>query len=131
MAAIEQLAALGEMPTAVLCSNDMTAIGVLHGLYATTARVPRDISVVGFDDIHLAQFMLPPLTTVQMSCKDLAAAAVQALRAGIEPDHPKAAQKEWPIETRLAVRKSTDFPPGSLPALGKAGAARKSAPRAG
>ena len=126
MTAMEQLNALEELPTAVLCSNDMSAIGVLHGLYETTHRVPRDISVVGFDDIHLAQFMLPPLTTVQMSCKDLASAAVQALRAGIEPDHPKAAQKEWEIPTHLVVRKSTNFPRGSLPALGKAGSRRSS-----
>ena len=95
MAAIERLVAHAQLPTAVVCSNDMTAIGVLHGLYRTTHKVPDDISVVGFDDIHLAQFMLPPLTTVQMSCKHLATAAVQALRAGIEPDHPKAAKKEW------------------------------------
>jgi len=54
---------------------------------------------VGFDDIHLAQFMLPPLTTVQMSCNDLAAAAVEALRAGIERDHPNAAKTEWQIPT--------------------------------
>ena len=79
----------------------MTAIGVLHALDETTHKVPQDISVVGFDDIHLAQFMLPPLTTVQMSCRDLAAAAVEALRAGIETDHPEAAQREWPIPTRL------------------------------
>jgi LacI family transcriptional regulator len=81
--------------------------------------VPNDISVVGFDDIHLAQFMLPPLTTVQMSCKQLATAAVQALRAGIEPDHPKAAQREWHVPTQLVVRQSTAFPRGSLPALKK------------
>ncbi len=119
-AAMEKLIALAELPTAVICSNDMTAIGVLHALDETTHKVPEDISVVGFDDIHLAQFMLPPLTTVQMSCKELAAAAVQALRAGIEPAHPQAAQKEWPIATRLVVRRSTDFPRGTLPALGKA-----------
>ena len=123
-AAIGQLIALPELPTAVICSNDMTAIGVLHGLFETTHKVPKDISVVGFDDIHLAQFVLPPLTTIQMSCKDLAVAAVQALRAGIEPDHPKSAQKEWPIPTRLVVRKSTDFPRGALAALAKAGKAR-------
>jgi DNA-binding LacI/PurR family transcriptional regulator len=117
--AMEKLAALPELPTAVMCSNDMTAIGVLHALEETTHKVPSDISVVGFDDIHLAQFMLPPLTTVQMSCRALAEAAVQALRAGIEADHPKAAQKEWPISTRLVVRRSTDFPRGSLPALAK------------
>ena len=87
--ATEKLLALAQLPTAIVCSNDMTAIGVLHGLHRTTHKVPDDISVVGFDDIHLAQFMLPPLTTVQMSCKHLAAAAVQALRAGIEPDIPR------------------------------------------
>ena len=116
IAAMEKLVALPELPTAVVCSNDMTAIGALHTLHRTPHTVPGGISVVGFDDIHLAQFILPPLTTVQMSCKDLAAAAIQALRAGIEPNHPKAAQKEWPISTRLVVRQSTAFPRGSLPA---------------
>jgi DNA-binding LacI/PurR family transcriptional regulator len=61
--------------------------------------------------------MLPPLTTVQMSCKDLAAAAVEALRAGIELDHPKAAKTEWHIPTKLVVRQSSAFPRGTLPAL--------------
>jgi DNA-binding LacI/PurR family transcriptional regulator len=120
--AMEQLLKAPELPTAIVCSNDMTAIGVLHALDETTHRVPQDISVVGFDDIHLAQFMLPPLTTVQMSCRDLAAASVEALRAGIEAGHPGAAQREWPIQTRLVVRRSTDFPRGTLPALGKAAA---------
>jgi LacI family transcriptional regulator len=114
--AMERLIALPELPTAVMCSNDMTAIGALHALYRTTHRVPEDISVVGFDDIHLAQFMLPPLTTVQMSCRDLAVAAVEGLRAGIEPDHPKHGRREWPISTRLVVRQSSAFPRGSLPA---------------
>jgi LacI family transcriptional regulator len=97
----------------------MTAIGVLHGLHRTTHEVPDDVSVIGFDDIHLTQFVLPPLTTVQMSCKDLASAAIQALRAGIEPDLPQAQQTEWQIPTRLVVRQSTSFPRGSLPALAK------------
>jgi LacI family transcriptional regulator len=117
MASMERLIALADLPTAVMCSNDMTAIGALHALYRTTHSVPAEISVVGFDDIHLAQFMLPPLTTVQMSCRDLAAAAVEALRAGVERDHPKAAKTEWTIPTRLVVRRSTAFPRGTLPAL--------------
>jgi LacI family transcriptional regulator len=117
MTAMEKLTALAQLPTAVMCSNDLTAIGVLHTLYRTTHSVPHDISVVGFDDIHLAQFMLPPLTTVQMSCKHLAAAAVEALRAGIEPDHPKVAQTEWHVPTQLVVRQSSAFPRGTLPAL--------------
>jgi LacI family transcriptional regulator len=123
--ATEMLIALSALPSAVLCSNDMTAIGALHALYRTTQKVPDDISVVGFDDIHLAQFMLPPLTTVQMSCKELAVAAVDALRAGIEPNHPKARQIEWQIGTRLVVRQSTAFPRGSLLAAVKGAAGRR------
>ena len=117
ISAMEQLTALSDLPTAVMCSNDMTAIGVLHALYRTTHKVPEEISVVGFDDIHLAQFMLPPLTTVQMSCKSLATAAVEALRVGIERDHPKAHKTEWHIPTQLVVRQSSTFPRGTLPAL--------------
>jgi len=121
IAATERFLAIDPLPTAIVCSNDMTAIGVLHGLHRTTHKVPEDISVVGFDDIHLAQFMLPPLTTVQMSCNHLAASAIEALRAGIEPDNPNASRKEWRIPTRLVVRQSSSFPRGSLPALAKAG----------
>ena len=129
MAAIKLIVSHAELPTAVVCSNDMTAIGVLHGLYETPYNVPADISVVGFDDIHLAQFVLPPLTTVQVSCKNLAAAAVQALRAGIESDHPRAAQREWQIPTCLVVRQSTAIPRGTIlarvqEANGKPGRAR-------
>ena len=119
MAATEKLVALENIPTAIMCSNDQTAIGVLHGLYRTPYKVPEDISVVGFDDIHLVQFMLPPLTTVQMSCKHLATAAIEALRAGIETGNPKATQKEWRIPTQLVVRQSSSYPRGSLPALSK------------
>ncbi len=125
--AMERLIALGELPTAVMCSNDMTAIGALHALFRTTLSVPQDVSIIGFDDVHLAQFMLPPLTTVQMSCKLLAAAAVEALRAGIERDHPLAGKKEWQIPTQLVVRQSSTFPRGTLPALiENAGSKRRS-----
>lgn len=128
--AMERLIALDELPTAVMCSNDMTAIGVLHALYRTPYKVPADISVVGFDDIHLAQFMLPPLTTVEMSCRALAAAAVEALCAGIERDHVKASKKEWLIPTRLVVRQSSTFPRGTLPALVEHAASKRNGPGA-
>jgi LacI family transcriptional regulator len=128
MAAMDRLTVLAELPTAVMCSNDMTAIGVLHALYRTTHKVPEEISVLGFDDIHLAQFMLPPLSTVQMSCKSLAAAAVEALRAGIESEHPKAAKTEWHVPTHLVVRQSSAFPRGTLPALVNQAAAKRTVP---
>jgi len=127
IAAMERFIALRWLPSAVVCSNDMTAIGALHALYRTTIMVPHEISVIGFDDVHLAQFMLPPLTTVRMSCKDLATAAVEALRAGIERDHPRAAKKQWQISTHLVVRQSTAFPQGTLPAQVTEAAAKKAA----
>src|SRR6202040_3577580 len=54
-------------PTAILCSNDMTAIGVMRKCYSEKIVVPRDLSVIGFDNIHLSQYILPPLTTIEMS----------------------------------------------------------------
>src|SRR5580704_8421017 len=65
IAAMERLLAAKTIPTAVMCSNDMTAIGVLHKLYRAGLRVPDDLSVIGFDDIHIAEVTIPPLTTVQ------------------------------------------------------------------
>ena len=101
-------------PTAVMCSNDMTAIGVLHELYNTKTLVPDDISVIGFDDIHIAEFTFPPLTTIQMACSDLARSAVEALRAGIEASDGVSAAKEWIIPTRLIVRQTTSYPRRSM-----------------
>jgi len=66
------------LPTAIMCSNDMLAIGVLHKLSRSGLQVPGDVSVIGFDDIHMAEMMIPSLTSVQMSRSDLAHAAVTA-----------------------------------------------------
>jgi len=112
MAAAEKLFAGGKLPTAVMCSNDMTAIGVLQKAYRAGLRVPDDLSVIGFDNIHLTQMTTPPLTTIQMSCFELARAAVMALRAHVEGTLTP--QRDYPIETRLVVRESTGFPRGSM-----------------
>lgn len=107
MAAAERLIALKKRPTAVMCSNDMLAIGVLHRFSREGIRVPADISLIGFDDIHMARMMIPPLTSVRMSRADLARNAVTALRAHLEGTSP---QREYQITTQLVVRESTDFP---------------------
>jgi LacI family transcriptional regulator len=112
--AMEKLLATNPLPTAVMCSNDMTAIGVLHKLYRSGLRVPDDISVIGFDDIHIAEVTIPPLTTVQMSRFDLARAAVMALRAQVENSDESVPKREYKIETHLVVRESTSFPRGTM-----------------
>ena len=110
IAALERLLAGKHLPTALMCSNDMTAIGVMHKAYRAGLRVPDDLSVVGFDDIHLAQVMMPPLTTVQMSRYVLAKAAVTALRGQVESPEEFAALREFDIPTELVVRESTAVP---------------------
>jgi len=112
MAAAEKLLTGAKLPTAVMCSNDVTAIGVLHEAYRVGLRVPDDLSVIGFDNIHITQMTIPPLTTIQMSCFELAKAAVLALRAHVEGE--PAPKREYPIETRLVVRESTGFPRGAM-----------------
>jgi DNA-binding LacI/PurR family transcriptional regulator len=106
--AMDALLRLKRGPTAVMCSNDMTAIGVLHKLYRAGLKVPDDLSVIGFDDIHIAQVTIPPLTTIQMSCFELGRAAVTALRAHVEEGgEPK---RSYKIPTSLVVRESTGPP---------------------
>jgi DNA-binding LacI/PurR family transcriptional regulator len=117
--AMDRLLKSKPLPTAVVCSNDMTAIGVLHKLYRAGLRVPDDLSVIGFDDIRMAQVTIPPLTTVQMSCFELARAAVTALRAHVEEGgDPK---RSYKINTHLVVRESTGFPRGTMLHLRKRG----------
>ncbi len=116
LAAAEQMFASGPMPTAVLCYNDLTAIGLLHSLSRHGLRVPEDISVVGFDDIHMAQFTIPPLTTIRMSCSDLATVALDALPLTPAHTKPSKPKPNRVVPTHLIVRQSTGFlrlPPSS------------------
>jgi LacI family transcriptional regulator len=108
--AMEGLLATNKMPTAIMCSNDMTAIGVLHKLYRAGLRVPDDFSVIGFDNIHIAEVTIPPLTTVELSRLDLARSAVKALREQVELVDKFTKQGEFCIRTNLVVRQSTSFP---------------------
>lgn len=107
VAGFERLQALGSRPTAVICSNDMTAIGVLRAVYMAGLRVPQDLSVIGLDDIDFAEFTLPPLTTIRLSRTDLARAAFEALRQQAEAAPGVNAQREFLVSTSLIVRGST------------------------
>ena len=80
-AAMLEILKLPVRPTAVLASNDLTAIGIMGAIYAAGLRVPDDISVVGFDDIALSSFMSPPLTTIRLSRPEIAEYAFTSLYA--------------------------------------------------
>lgn len=115
MAAMTSLLAVGTRPTAVMCSNDMTALGVMHKCYEEGLIIPRDLSVVGFDDIKLAQFVLPPLTTVRMSQARLAQIAFHALLPTSESASADEHGTEFVLETSLVIRDSTAAVPGVGP----------------
>ena len=110
MRALVEFNQLANRPTAILCSNDMTAIGVLRAAYMDGLRVPQDLSVIGLDDIDFAEFTLPPLTTIRLSRTELARAAFEALRQQAENPRDSKIQREFLVSTSLVLRGSTAKP---------------------
>lgn len=103
-AAMLQLLRLKNPPTAVLGSNDLTAIGAIGAIHEVGLRVPDDISVIGCDDIELGGYTHPPLTTIRIPRKELATRAFTALFA-VSQDGELG--RTYTIDTELLLRKST------------------------
>ena len=108
-AAAERILAMEDRPTAVFCSADMVAFGLIAGLAARGVRVPQDISVVGFDDIDMAESYVPALTTIRQDRERLGRTAAERLLARLKGPVPGPAVEELlPVE--LVVRGSTAPP---------------------
>ncbi|MFC8515405.1 LacI family DNA-binding transcriptional regulator [Streptomyces sp. NPDC057257] len=108
-AAGRELAADGEA-TAVFAANDDMAIGLIRALTDAGLRVPEDVSVVGFDDIPVAAYVTPPLTTVRQQFDAVAREGLRLLVQAIEkPDAEPAPAGDPPVD--LVVRASTAPPP--------------------
>ncbi len=112
LAAYDILAApRGEAPDAVVCGNDQMAIGVIRELRAAGIRVPADVAVVGFDDIHLGAVVTPALTTVHQPMRLLGERACALLLARIaDPGLPRRIER---LPTRLVIRESCGCAPAS------------------
>lgn len=95
-----------EMPgtTAVFAANDQMAIGVLRALHERGRRVPQDISVVGFDDVPEAAYLIPPLTTIQQDFGAVGQRAITAVTQAIDDTAPQPLPLVVP---QLVVRQST------------------------
>lgn len=104
-AAGNELLARDPRPTAVLCDDDLLAAGLLLAARDHGLTVPDDLSVVGFDDMPLAELLTPPLTTVRFDAQALGGRAVDVVLAHIRGDGD-APRRAW-IETSLVVREST------------------------
>jgi DNA-binding LacI/PurR family transcriptional regulator len=103
-----ELLDLPQPPTAIVCGNDAQAFGVLQALGERGLRCPDDVSVTGFDDVPIATWATPPLTTIHQPLAAMAATAFWMLTraadaAGVQPRHLE-------LETTLVIRDSTAPP---------------------
>src|SRR5262249_29487975 len=106
--AMSQLLSLSEPPTAVFCYNDREALGAMRAVRERGLRVPKDVSIVGFDDLFLSSYTDPPLTTIQQPKHEMGRRATQILLGLLNGDKPKSH-----ISTgTLVVRQSTAPPCG-------------------
>ena len=111
--AMQQLLSLPEPPTAVFAGNDVIAYGALDAIHQSGLLVPRDISLVGFDDDYLSRFVNPPLTTMALPAAGMGSTAVTMLLNRIdgaaEADPDGVARR--PLDAHLARRDSSGPPP--------------------
>jgi LacI family transcriptional regulator len=107
--AMRQLLERAPAPTAVFASNDRLAIGAMRAIVERGLHIPDDISIVGVDNIELAPYQCPPLTTVRQSLTDVATLATKILLALVKGDEPERTRVVF--EPQLMVRESTAAPP--------------------
>lgn len=103
--AVTELLTSPDMPTAILCSNDITAIGAIQTLTRSGLRVPEDVSVLGADDIPLSRLVTPPLTTIRIPREELGREAFQIIQRMLAGDAPTGVEQS--INSHLVVRAST------------------------
>jgi LacI family repressor for deo operon, udp, cdd, tsx, nupC, and nupG len=108
--AAERVLSRPDPPTAIFCFNDEMAMGVIETAWRLSVDVPRDLSVVGFDDIRFARHTHPPLTTIAQPMRQIGEGTVQLLlgilAGGDEMDTPASVT----LQHRLVVRASTAPP---------------------
>ncbi len=94
-----------ELPTAILCGNDLAALGAIRALAEAGLRVPGDVSVIGADDISFARYAMPALTTIRVPRDRLGRLAFEALERMIRTK--RRLPQETSLETHLVIREST------------------------
>jgi DNA-binding LacI/PurR family transcriptional regulator len=95
-------------PTAVFAANDLSAVGVLNAVAESGRRVPDDVSVIGFDDVRLAAYTSPPLTTIHQPAREIGAHATSLLFDLARGKKPRRLHHLFRPE--LVVRRSTAPP---------------------
>ncbi|PSV11029.1 substrate-binding domain-containing protein [Photobacterium leiognathi] len=102
--AFSQLHANGALPSALVVANDMMAMGVINAANEVGIQIPEQLSIIGYDDIHIAKFMSPSLTTIHQPKYRLGQAAVETLLTRL--DEPETAPRIIELEPTLVERNS-------------------------
>lgn len=97
----------GARPTAVVAHNALTAIGAIRAAHHVGLSVPDDISIIGFHDVNVAEYVDPPLTVVRVALRDMGAAAVEALTQLIDGGQPPYSIRVLDVPPVVVVRGST------------------------
>lgn len=107
LVALRQFLAQPVPPTAVFAANDAIALGILQACHEAGVRIPDDLSVVGFDDIELAQHTSPALTTVAQPTTEMGEAAIDLLVARLRDEIPEKEPRQLVLTSELRIREST------------------------
>jgi DNA-binding LacI/PurR family transcriptional regulator len=96
--------------TAIYATSDTTAIGLMQAAFQAGVEVPRDLSIVGFDDIDIAPFTIPPLTTISQSGVAMGRTAIDMLLEMVEDERGPDEIEDRVLEPTLVLRESTSAP---------------------
>jgi DNA-binding LacI/PurR family transcriptional regulator len=102
--AMKNFLELPEPPTAIFAANDLLALGGMQAIQKKKYHIPKDFCIIGFDDIRLASFVYPPLTTIRQPMLEMGALAVKMLLKIIEEGEFN--QKKEVLEPKLIIRES-------------------------
>jgi LacI family transcriptional regulator len=104
--ALKRLLRTKERFTAVFCGNDLIAMGAMNALNKVGIRVPEEVAIVGYDDIHLAAMLKPSLTTVRQPIKQISKELIQLLLSSMTNEEERNQIKKIMVPNELIIRES-------------------------
>jgi DNA-binding LacI/PurR family transcriptional regulator len=97
----------GSASTAIYAASDTTAIGLMQAAHQAGIDIPRQLSIIGFDDIDMAPFTIPPLTTISQSGAEMGRAAIEMMLEMVEGGRSRGEVEDRVLEPRLVIRGSS------------------------
>jgi DNA-binding LacI/PurR family transcriptional regulator len=103
---MKELLASERIPSAVFTFNDMLAFGAMRAVRERGLTVPGDIALVGYDDVPMAEYACPPLTTIRQPVREICEKGIETLLEILDGDHPEDFYERTVLAPELIVRQS-------------------------